>query len=485
MILKKFLFKSTGSKQIVLKNTIWIFCGDVLGRLIRMGLVIYAARNLGLEGWGTFSYATSIGIILMTFSDIGLYGLITREIVQKKENYRTFVSTALVLKVILLSASVLLIILFGPIISHVPGTKRLLLVIAATSLFDALNELGFCINRASERMERETIVKTITNVVILVSGIILLKINLAPISLALAYALGSASGFIAIAIIVRKQVTELWVKIDKNLFRTIFHMTWPFALITLIVIALGNIDVYMIGIWKNAKEVGLYSSVQRIYSFAAVIPSTITAVTFPLMSRIALDEIKFRAVLEKTISFLLFLGAPIAIGGILLSKELVVLVFGQDYALSVPVMKVLMVLILPSFPFTFLSSAIFARNKQKELASVYFWGIAINIICNLLLIPTMGALGAAIATFFSTTVMTVVVWLKLKKINYFEVMPALAKIFFPLLIMSCTVLILKYLQVYVVANVLISGLVYFLALIYFKIPIIKDIKEMIVSQTSS
>jgi len=62
-----------------------------------MGLIVYAARVLGTEGWGVFSYATSIGIILVIFSDIGSLEL-SREKRTKKGSYKTFIGTAVLLK---------------------------------------------------------------------------------------------------------------------------------------------------------------------------------------------------------------------------------------------------------------------------------------------------------------------------------------------------------------------------------------------------
>jgi O-antigen/teichoic acid export membrane protein len=260
-----FLFKNTTTKQTIAKNSLWLFLGDIFGRLLRMGLIVYAARTLGTSGWGVFSYATSIGILLMSLSDIGISGIITREASQKKEEYTTLISTALVIKAVLLVASIGLVLGISPLISHISQTHGIFLLIATISFFDTIRELGFSINRAFEKMEREMVVKTIMNVAILVLGIIFLKINLSPKSMALAYAVGSGIGAFIIIFMIRNETKQLIGTVDRKKVGTLLKTAWPFAVITLVAILLANVDTYMLGLWKDASEIGLYASVQRIY----------------------------------------------------------------------------------------------------------------------------------------------------------------------------------------------------------------------------
>ena len=134
--IKEFLFKNTTNKQTFAKNTFWLGASEVSGRLLKMGLIIYAARVLGADGWGTFSYALSVASLLMIFSDIGLGGLITREIVQEKDGHVNFISTAIFLKNIVLVASLVLVIVICPIISNIPSANTLFPLVAVIFLFE-------------------------------------------------------------------------------------------------------------------------------------------------------------------------------------------------------------------------------------------------------------------------------------------------------------------------------------------------------------
>ncbi|MFZ2150116.1 MAG: flippase [Minisyncoccia bacterium] len=480
--LKAFFFQNTNTKQTIVKNTFWLFLSETSGRLLKMGLIVYAARVLGASGWGLFSYAISVASLLTMFGDIGISELMIREITQKKEGHQTFISTALLLKIIVLVISTFLVIFASPFISHIPQANSLFFLVALILFFDSMRELGLSINRASEKMERDMVVKVTTNAAIFFLGVMLLKIKLAPESIALAYAIGSAIGFIAIAILIRKELKVLLAKVDLRIFKVIIKTTWPFVFITLIGVIMGNIDIYMLGIWKNAEEIGLYASVQRIQQFIIIIPSTIAVAVFPLMSRLVnVDKQQFRVLLEKTLSMIFLIGIPIALGGIFLADQIILKVFGQGYVGAIPIFRVLMLMLLISFPLVLLSNAIFAHNKQRNLAPAYTLGILANALFNLLLIPKFGAVGSAVATLVSTGTITIFIWVKLKKINDFTVLRNLKKSILATLVMVCFIFILKYLEVGVMFNILVSAVIYFATLLLLKESIFKDLREMVKS----
>ena len=478
--LKSFFFENTNTKQTIVKNTFWLFLSETSGRLLKMGLIVYAARVLGASGWGLFSYAISVASLLTMFADIGISDLVIREITQKKEGYRTFISTALLLKVIVLTVSTFLVIFVSPFISQIPEANSLFFLIALILFFDSMRELGLSINRASEKMERDMVVKVATNASIFILGVLLLKTQLAPESIALAYAIGSFVGFVMITVIIWKDLGALFAKVDLKIFKVIIKTTWPFVFITLIGVIMGNIDIYMLGVWKNAEEIGLYASVQRIQQFIMIIPSTIAVAVFPLMSRLAnSDKTQLKTTLEKTLSLIMLVGIPISLGGILLADQLILKVFGEGYVGAIPIFQVFMSMLLISFPLVLLSNAIFAQNKQRSLAPAYSLGILANILFNLLLIPKFGAVGASVATLISTGTITVFIWMKLEIINDFKILGNLKKSFLANLIMTCFVFIFGYFEMSVVLNIFVSAVIYLSALLLLKESILKDLKEIV------
>src|SRR5665647_1930381 len=101
--IKNFLFNNTSTKQTIVKNTIWLFAGEIPSRILKLVIVLFATRALGVEGWGTFSYSLSFISMFYVLGDIGISTFITREISKKGEDQYKFLSASFVLKIILLS----------------------------------------------------------------------------------------------------------------------------------------------------------------------------------------------------------------------------------------------------------------------------------------------------------------------------------------------------------------------------------------------
>ncbi len=478
--IKNFFLKNSNTKQTIIKNTFWLFAGETLGRLIKLGLIVYAARELGTGGWGIFAYALSIASLLMIFSDIGIENLVAREISQKKDNHEVFISAAFLLKSIILTISIALVIFISPYISNITEAGGLFLTIAAIFFFDVIRNMGFAINRVMEKMEREMMIKVIMNFVILGLGIVLISTNPSPLSLAIAYATGSATGALLIISFIRKNIAEFITKTNMEAVKLVLKTALPFAVIALVGSIMANTDIFMLGIWKAPEDIGLYAAAQRFFQFIIIVPSMIASASFPLMARLAdKDNVKFKMVLEKTLEIFTMIGVPITFGGLILANQIILLVFGQAYLEAIPVFQILMIMLLVSFPLIVLINSIFVYNEQKKLVLVNILGVFVNVILNFFLIPKFGITGAAVATLASTASITLTMWRKMKKINYFGILPALKTVILPVVVMSLIILILKYFGIGVILNIIISSFIYFWILFLIKKSILTELKEIV------
>lgn len=478
--IRTFLFDHSSAKQIAAKNTVWMFLAEAVSRLAKMALVIFAARMLGTEGWGAFSYALSLGSLLMLFSDAGLTPLIIREAVQEKEGYRSFISTALGIKSVMTILSTLLVVVVGPHLSHIESAGSLFPFIAAILFFDVVRDLGFTLNRPTDRMEREMTAKTLMSIATLGLGFAFFTVTPTPVSLALAYTGGGAIGAIAIWAIIRTDVRRYFGPIKQEMIRHVLGLAWPLALVTVFGQLLANIDVYMLGIWRDAGEIGLYTSAQRIQIFTLIIPTMIATSVFSVFSRrIESDAKGFAFALKKTLGAVMLVALPISAGGILLAPKLITLFFGAAYVAAAPMLSVLMLMLLAAFPLLVLSNAVVAQDKQRTLALSHIAGIGANIALNWILIPRYGAIGAAVATLVSTSLITSIVWKKLVSVTAFPIMPKLSRALVATACMIILVLILEHFGIGLIPIILTATLVYGALLFLLKEPVTREILALL------
>src|SRR3989344_515578 len=149
------LFKNQSSGQTIAKNAVWLFSGQMIGRLLRAVVVIYAARVLGAASWGAFSYVLGIAAFLTIFSDIGINALITKEASRNPELKDRYLSTAFFLKLALLLIFVIGVVISARYLSNIQEAVSLIPIIIFVFAFDTLRDLGSALSRAMEKMEIE------------------------------------------------------------------------------------------------------------------------------------------------------------------------------------------------------------------------------------------------------------------------------------------------------------------------------------------
>ncbi len=482
--LKAFFFKNTSNKQIIAKNAFWLFASEATSRILKVVLVIYAVRMLGARDWGVFSYALSLGSLLMICSDIGLSGLITREIIQRKEGFSSFIATAFALKSALVVLSTTIVVLCGPLVSHIPEAQSILPLIALTLFFDATRDFILYINTAFEKMERDMLVKSMMSITTVIVGVVLLHINAVPRSVAIGYMVGSGIGSILALWSIGRDIRTVLGKVDPKLLRTVIVTTLPFAAISLINTVMANTDIYLLGIWRDATEIGLYSSAQRIYQLILMIPVIISTAAFPLLSRLAsTNNEQFAVVLGKITASMFMIGLPVSVGGIILAPELIGLIFGPGFEHAVPILQVLLVMLLAAFPLVLFSNSVFAYNGQGRLALIYSLGLVGNALLNILLIPLFGALGSAIATLVSTSIITGLVWKRLYTMTAFHVCTRLGRSCIALIFMIGTLVIGDTLPL--VVHILLAAGVYIGILVVLREPLVGELRRLVRPTTPS
>jgi len=88
----------------VAKNTFWLTVSNFGGRLIKAVIIIYAARALGTDGYGVFSYAMTLAGFLSLFVDPGVNGILIRDAGKAgEEERREIFGTMFVMKLFLIS----------------------------------------------------------------------------------------------------------------------------------------------------------------------------------------------------------------------------------------------------------------------------------------------------------------------------------------------------------------------------------------------
>ena len=82
----------------VAKNTLVWFFGDIVGKILSLAFVIYAARYLHAEGYGILAFALAFTGMFGILSDIDFYELIVRRVARDKSVAGKYIGSVIILK---------------------------------------------------------------------------------------------------------------------------------------------------------------------------------------------------------------------------------------------------------------------------------------------------------------------------------------------------------------------------------------------------
>ena len=463
--LKLFLFENEGLKQTIAKNTFWLFFGQISGRLLRMVLIVFAARILGPSSWGAFSYVMGIVAFMIILSDMGMSAIVIRESVKNPETSKKYFSTVFYLKLILLTLGISFLIFGAPYFSNIPEVKTLIPLIALILLFDSLRNFGFTISRAKEKMQYEGIDEILTNLCITGFGIYFLILSPTSQNLALGYLLGIIIGFLAIAFALKSRFKISISEFDSSLIKPILKSSLPFALASFLGAIMLNTDLIMLGWMRSSEEVGFYSAAQKPVQALYTLASLFAISIFPALTKAVKENlIDAKKLLERTVSVSFSVAIPLSLGGLILGDQIINLLFGAQYQPSAVAFQILMLTTLIIYPSVIVSNSILAHEQQKNFITFSMIGAIGNIVFNILLIPKFGITGAAVSTIFTQIASNCFIWKKMQMINPFIVLPNIKKMILAGIIMAITTYLLKNISCPLILNIIISTPVYFLVL---------------------
>ena len=197
-----------------------------------------------------------------------------------------------------------------------------------------------------------------------------------------------------------------------------------------------NLDTVMLGFLKTDVDVGYYNAAVKIKVALVALVTSLGAVLLPRVSYYLQHDMKdeFRRISRKALNFVFLIAAPFSLYFILFAKHSIYLLSGYAYTGSIEPMQIIM----PTVLFIGLTGlmgiqVLVPLGKEKYVLYSEIGGAVADLILNWILIPKMGASGAAIGTLVAEAIVFVIQFLFLKsemgeafrKIPYLKILIAL------------------------------------------------------------
>lgn len=162
----------------------------------------------------------------------------------------------------------------------------------------------------------------------------------------------------------------------------------------------GRLDILMLTYFKTLGQVGFYSAAQPFSRLFIIFGSSIGTMMFPYSSEMfaSKQEQELRETVGNLQRGLLFILAPIAVVCFLFSSQLLNLLFGRAYEAGSLVVRFLVIGSVIHALTVINTSVLIGIGHPLKVTKMMGIQSFINLGGNILLIPTLGANGAALST---------------------------------------------------------------------------------------
>lgn len=385
------------SRHSILRNATALVAAQIISKAVNIAVSLALVRWLGALELGWYAYILAFCFPFGAVADFGLATLATREISRDRSREAVLVATLGRLLLTLTGLSVLAMLAVALLTRHDTSTLLGIAVIGMSSLLSALTTPSLVVLAAREEMHLLSLYRIASSVLgsVATLGVLLAGGTVLPLLLAAA---GTNLLMLALGRLLAGRPGRV-PRVPASTLRTMLRQAVPLGLLMVGFALYYRVDMVMLQWLRGTKEVGLYAAAYRFLDGVLLLAASLGGPFFPrLSSLVGRDPGQARALLEASWRPLLALGLPLSLGTFLLADELTLVLFGWEFGEAAGLLRVLIWGALPIFWVTVANHGLIAADWVWSLAVVYGSSALLNIAANLVLIPSLGGLGASLAT---------------------------------------------------------------------------------------
>lgn len=419
--------------QSILTNTTVASLGRVVNVILGIATTAILTRWLGVNGYGSYALLLSYGALLLVAADFGLYLTLTREIAQTPQHSQAIFSRIASLRLVLL---VVAIIVAGVValVTNSSAFVAAYLIMAAGFACQSFSQLFMGIYQTHQVVWRATL-GDIAGRLLQLGGLLAvfffgarlpLGVAASPLlTAALWFTLGSA-----VAVLLHRVLLPMALRFvfsfKWSVIKPTLAASWPLAAMLALNVVYFRVDIFVLSAYRSAAEVGWYGLAYKIIESALFFPAMFGGLLLPGLSAAAAQHkvSRMRANLSAALRLLCVVSVLTLVLLWSLGTPIVVFLSGGEFTPAGSLLTILSLALFVMFFGNLFGFTLVALREQRTLLILYAALAGLNLVGNLLLVPSLGAAAAAWTTVATeaaaATVAGFVVWRKVG----FSVAPA-------------------------------------------------------------
>ena len=406
-------------KNKVVKNASWIIGCKIFQAILSIIVSMLTARYLGPSTFGVINYASSLVAFVTPLMQLGLTGVLVRELVTHPDKEGETLGTSVFMSLISAVLSIGGVVAFAAIANA--GERVTIIVCALYSLLllsQALETIQYWF-QAKYLSKYTSILMLVAYSVTTLYKIYLIITEKSVYWFALSHAIDYLIVAVGLLIFYKKFGNQ---KLSVSIKRAgeLLSKSKYYILSDLMLVVFAQVSKILLKLLIDEAAVGYYSAALACIGATSFVYLAIIDSMRPLIfeSRENGSRENFEKNVKILYSIMIFVSFMQSIVFCLGAELIIKLLYGTEFLPAVNVLRIL----AWYTPFSYLGNVrniwILAENKQKYLWIINLLGAIFSIVTNFALIPFMGVFGAAVSAVATQGFTNLIVGFIIKPIRY-------------------------------------------------------------------
>lgn len=400
---------------------IWVLVLNVLVKPFWILVIEAGVQNaVGHEMYGFYIAIFNFSYIFNILLDLGITNYNTRKIAQQPELIDKHLSGILGVKIMLMGVYVVATFLIGWMVGY---STRQFYLLAWLSVNQGLNSLILYLRSNFEGLllfKWDSVLSVLDRVlmIIICGGLLMWHQEHGGFEIAwFVYAQTTAyiaTVAVALRALRRKRVLHRprW---DWAFVKGVMRQSLPFAVLVFLMATYNRIDPILLErllpYGEGDLEAGIYAAAFRLLDALTMIAYMVSVPLLPIYSKLTVARRENQQQIAETTRQVFWLVWVIAVGASTtlssMSEELMGILYDSDTRAIADVFEVLIYGIIPITATYVYGTLLTANGSLRQLNLFAAGALAVNVTVNLIVIPRYGAVGSAVASVTTQSVMAI------------------------------------------------------------------------------
>jgi O-antigen/teichoic acid export membrane protein len=381
------------------------------------GVDVVMQNQIGAKPYGDFSAFLNLTFLFSMLLDMGITNYMTRLIAQHPHLIRQYSHQLFTMRLVLAGVYVLWTVSLYFIIGFPINYWWMLVLLIIHQV--SINTVNYvrAYTGGLMKFELDAVLSVVERLVYLLFGVLLLYTTfIRPISLGWFVGIFVASSFISFlfAGFVYVSLVEFpkW-KWNTIFFKAIFKQSFPYALLVILMMLNSRLDTVFIKLMHpdGATQVSYYVQGFRLLDACWMFGILFGGILLPIFSRLLKEKESVSSIMTNAFNLLISAGLLMVVLSIGTREELFSALYVDANQMTFDSWIFLSISFLPMCFTLVFGTLLTANGSLRQLNIMAIIALSINILLNILLIPVLGAKGAAITTLTAQTVFGVLQWI--------------------------------------------------------------------------